>query len=37
LPVRTTVTPFSVDEAEDALSRLRAGAIEGAAVVLPAS
>jgi propanol-preferring alcohol dehydrogenase len=37
VPVRTTVTPFSVDEAEDALSRLRAGAIEGAAVVLPAS
>ncbi len=35
VPVRTTVTPFSVDEAEDALSRLRAGAIEGAAVVLP--
>ena len=35
VPVRTTVTPFSVGEAEDALSRLRAGAIEGAAVVLP--
>jgi propanol-preferring alcohol dehydrogenase len=37
VPVRTTVTPFSIVEAEDALSRLRAGAIEGAAVVLPAS
>ena len=37
VPVRTTVTPFSIGEAEDALSRLRAGAIEGAAVVLPAS
>ncbi len=35
VPVRTTVTPCSVGEAEDALSRLRAGAIEGAAVVLP--
>jgi propanol-preferring alcohol dehydrogenase len=35
VPVRTTVTPFTLDEAEDALSRLRAGAIEGAAVVLP--
>ena len=34
VPVRTTVTPFSIGEAEDALSRLRAGAIEGAAVVL---
>ena len=37
VPVRTTVTPFSLGEAEDALGRLRAGAIEGAAVVLPAS
>ncbi len=37
VPVRTTVTPFSIGEAEDALSRLRAGAIEGAAVVLPVS
>jgi propanol-preferring alcohol dehydrogenase len=37
VPVRTTVTPFSIGETEDALSRLRAGAIEGAAVVLPAS
>ena len=37
VPVRTTVTPFSIVEAEDALSRLRAGAVEGAAVVLPVS
>ena len=37
VPVRTTVTPFSIGEAEDALSRLRAGAVEGAAVVLPVS
>ena len=37
VPVRTTVTPVSIVEAEDALSRLRAGAIEGAAVVLPVS
>jgi propanol-preferring alcohol dehydrogenase len=35
VPVRTTVTPFPLDEAEGALGRLRAGAIEGAAVVLP--
>jgi propanol-preferring alcohol dehydrogenase len=35
VPVRTTVTPFALGEAEDALARLRAGAIEGAAVVLP--
>jgi propanol-preferring alcohol dehydrogenase len=37
VPVRTTVTSFSLDAAEDALARLRAGAIEGAAVVLPGS
>jgi propanol-preferring alcohol dehydrogenase len=35
VPVRTTVTPFSLDDAEVALARLRAGAIEGSAVVLP--
>ena len=33
VPVRTTVTPFALEEAETALERLRAGAIEGAAVV----
>jgi alcohol dehydrogenase, propanol-preferring len=33
VPVRTTVTPFGLEEAEDALTRLRAGAIEGAAVI----
>jgi propanol-preferring alcohol dehydrogenase len=35
VPVRTTVTTFPLAEAEDALTRLRAGAIEGSAVVLP--
>jgi len=36
VPVRTTVTPFALADAEDALTRLRAGAIEGAAVLQPA-
>jgi propanol-preferring alcohol dehydrogenase len=36
VPVRTTVTPFALADAETALTRLRAGEIEGAAVVLPA-
>ena len=35
VPVRTTVTSFALEEAETALDRLRAGAIEGAAVVVP--
>jgi propanol-preferring alcohol dehydrogenase len=35
VPVRTTVTRFALEEAETALDRLRAGAIEGAAVVVP--
>jgi propanol-preferring alcohol dehydrogenase len=35
VPVRTTVTPFALADAEDALTRLRAGAIEGAAVLRP--
>jgi propanol-preferring alcohol dehydrogenase len=33
VPVRTTVTAFGLEEAEDALARLRAGRIEGAAVL----
>jgi alcohol dehydrogenase, propanol-preferring len=37
VPVRTTVTPFGLEETETALERLRAGAIEGAAVVHPSS
>jgi alcohol dehydrogenase, propanol-preferring len=37
VPVRTTVTPFALEETETALERLRAGAIEGAAVVRLAS
>ena len=34
-PVRTTVTKFALDRAEDALDAIRAGAIEGAAVLVP--
>jgi propanol-preferring alcohol dehydrogenase len=33
VPVRTTVQPFELAQAEEALTRLRAGQIEGAAVV----
>ena len=33
VPVRTTVTDFGLDQAEQALDRLRAGRIEGAAVL----
>lgn len=33
VPVRTTVTVFALEEAETALDRLRAGGIEGAAVI----
>jgi len=33
VPVRTTVQPFAHEEAETALARLRAGEIEGAAVI----
>jgi len=33
VPVRTTVQPFALEEAETALARLRAGEIEGAAVI----
>jgi alcohol dehydrogenase, propanol-preferring len=33
VPVRTTVTEFALDAAEQALERLRAGRIEGAAVI----
>jgi propanol-preferring alcohol dehydrogenase len=35
VPVRTTVTPFALDEAEHALARLRAGELAGAAVLRP--
>ena len=35
VPVRTTVTPFPLDEAEDALQRLRTGELAGAAVLRP--
>jgi propanol-preferring alcohol dehydrogenase len=33
VPVRTTVTVFALEQAEEALARLRAGRIEGAAVL----
>jgi alcohol dehydrogenase, propanol-preferring len=33
VPVRTTVAAFALDQAEEALERLRAGRIEGAAVI----
>jgi propanol-preferring alcohol dehydrogenase len=35
-PIRTHVTPFALDAANDALDALRAGAFDGAAVLLPA-
>lgn len=35
IPVRTTVHTFHLEEANDALNRLRSGKIEGAAVLLP--
>ena len=35
VPVRTTVQPFPLAEANEALRRLRAGEIEGAAVLVP--
>jgi propanol-preferring alcohol dehydrogenase len=35
VPVRTTVTPFPLEEANQALETLRAGRLEGAAVIVP--
>jgi alcohol dehydrogenase, propanol-preferring len=37
IPVRTTVTTYSLGQAEQALNDLRAGAFEGSAVILPAT
>ena len=37
IPVRTTVTTYSLDHAEQALADLRAGAFEGSAVIVPAT
>lgn len=37
VPVRTTVQPFPLDQAEEALTRLRDGRIEGAAVLTTAN
>ena len=35
VPVRTSVTTYSLDQAERALSDLRAGALQGSAVIVP--
>jgi propanol-preferring alcohol dehydrogenase len=35
IPVRTTITRFALSAANDALSQLRAGALQGAAVLVP--
>jgi alcohol dehydrogenase, propanol-preferring len=35
VPVRTTVTTYALEDAEQALSDLRAGSFEGSAVILP--
>jgi propanol-preferring alcohol dehydrogenase len=35
IPVKTATTPFPLDQANVALERLRAGTIEGAAVLVP--
>jgi propanol-preferring alcohol dehydrogenase len=35
IPIRTTTTPFPLTEANEALTRLRDGRIEGAAVLVP--
>ncbi|MBV2265275.1 MAG: alcohol dehydrogenase, partial [Thauera sp.] len=35
VPVRTEVVRFALEEANDALERLRRGALQGAAVLLP--
>jgi propanol-preferring alcohol dehydrogenase len=35
VPIRTSVTAFSLEEANEALGALRAGSIEGAAVLVP--
>jgi propanol-preferring alcohol dehydrogenase len=35
VPVRTTVSTYPLDEAEQALADLRAGRFEGSAVILP--
>jgi propanol-preferring alcohol dehydrogenase len=35
VPVRTTVTTYRLEQAEEALGDLRAGRFEGSAVILP--
>ncbi len=37
VPIRTSVTTYALDDAEQALADLRAGAFEGAAVIVPGS
>jgi propanol-preferring alcohol dehydrogenase len=35
VPVRTTITTYALEEAEQALADLRAGRFEGSAVIIP--
>jgi propanol-preferring alcohol dehydrogenase len=35
VPVRTTITKYALDEAEQALADLRGGRFEGTAVIVP--
>ena len=35
IPIRTTITTYTLDQAEQALADLRAGAFEGSAVIVP--
>jgi propanol-preferring alcohol dehydrogenase len=35
VPVRTTVEAFALEEANDALAKLRSGDVEGALVIVP--
>jgi propanol-preferring alcohol dehydrogenase len=37
VPIRTRVTRYGLDEAEQALADLRAGRFEGSAVVIPSA
>lgn len=36
IPIRTTTTAFALDQADEALQRVRAGSLDGAAVIVPA-
>ena len=37
IPIRTTITTYPLEQAEDALADLRAGRFEGTAVIVPES